>query len=92
MGWRYRKTHSIIVFATGAVNNSAINNPLAGKYIEGYIMVTKRTTRRKIVAPPPASPATKSLPTATLGLAMIVLTNYQAEVKQLLGLLMKTFT
>jgi hypothetical protein len=32
------------------------------------------------------------LPTATLGLAMIVLTNYQAEVKQLLGLLMKTFT
>jgi len=28
-------------------------------------MVTKRTTRRKIVAPPPA---TKSLPAATLGL------------------------
>ena len=55
-------------------------------------MVRKRVaTRRKIVAPP-ASPATKSLPTATLGLAMIVLTNYQAEVKQLLGLLMKTFT
>jgi hypothetical protein len=56
-------------------------------------MATKRVAnRRKIVAPPPASPATKSLPTATLGLAMIVLTNYQAEVKQLLGLLMKTFT
>ena len=56
-------------------------------------MVRKRVaTRRKIVAPPPTSPATKSLPTATLGLAMIVLTNYQAEVKQLLGLLIKTFT
>jgi len=38
---------------------------MAGKYIEGFIMVTKRTTRRKIVAPPPA---TKSLPAATLGL------------------------
>jgi hypothetical protein len=56
-------------------------------------MVRKRvTTRRKIVAPAPASPATKSLPTATLGIAMIILTNYQAEVKQLLSLLIKTFT
>jgi hypothetical protein len=51
-------------------------------------MVTKRATRRKIVAAQP-TPTTKSLPTATLGLVMIVLTNYQAEVKQILGLLLK---
>ena len=55
-------------------------------------MVAKKvTTRRKIVEPPP-SPATKSLPTAMLGIGMVILTNYQAEVKQLLGLIMKALT
>ena len=57
-------------------------------------MVTKKvTTRRKVVEPPaPASPATKSLPTAMLGIGMVILTNYQAEVKQLLALLLKALT
>ena len=61
-------------------------------------MVAKKvTTRRKIVVPPPPSPspsstATKSLPTAMLGIGMIILTNYQAEVKQLIALLLKALT
>ena len=57
-------------------------------------MVTKKvTTRRKVVEPPvSASPATKSLPTAMLGIGMVILTNYQAEVKQLLALLLKALT
>jgi hypothetical protein len=54
--------------------------------------------RQKAAPPPPPSPApapsaaTKSFPTAALGLGMVVLTNYQAEVKQALALLLKTFT
>jgi len=59
-------------------------------------MVSKKvTTRRKVVEPPPvppSSPATKSLPTAMLGIGMVILTNYQAEVKQILALVMKTLT
>jgi hypothetical protein len=61
-------------------------------------MVAKKvTTRRKIVVPPPPSPspsstATKSLPTAMLGIGMVILTNYQAEVKQLIALLLKALT
>ena len=57
-------------------------------------MVSKKvTTRRKVVEPPaPASPATKSLPTALLGVGMVILTNYQAEVKQILSLIMKALT
>ena len=56
-------------------------------------MVTKRvTTRRKVVAPPPPPSATKSFPTAALGVGMVILTNYQAEVKQILGLIMKALT
>jgi hypothetical protein len=56
-------------------------------------MVAKKvTTRRKIVEPPPPSPATKSLPTAMLGIGMVILTNYQAEVKQLIALLLKALT
>ena len=44
--------------------------------------------------PPAAAPSatTKSFPTAALGMGMVVLTNYQAEVKQALALLFKTFT
>ncbi len=56
-------------------------------------MVTKKvTTRKKVVAPPAppvASPAAKGVPTAAIGLGMVVLTNYQAEVKQVLSLLLK---
>jgi len=59
-------------------------------------MVSKKvTTRRKVVEPPPSappSPATKSLPTAMLGIGMVILTNYQAEVKQILALVMKALT
>jgi hypothetical protein len=55
-------------------------------------MVTKRaTTRRKVVAPPPP-PSTKSFPTAALGVGMVILTNYQAEVKQMMSLLIKALT
>jgi hypothetical protein len=55
-------------------------------------MVTKRaTTRRKVVAPPPP-PSTKSFPTAALGVGMVILTNYQAEVKQMISLLIKALT
>lgn len=54
-------------------------------------MVTKRvTTRRKVVAPPP--PSAKSFPTAALSVGMVILTNYQAEVKQIMGLIMKALT
>ena len=58
------------------------------------MVATKKVVRRhKVVAPLPAAPsaATKSFPTAALGLGMVVLTNYQAEVKQALALLFKTF-
>jgi hypothetical protein len=41
---------------------------------------------------PAPSTTTKSFPTAALGMGMVVLTNYQAEVKQALALLFKTFT
>ena len=54
-------------------------------------MVAKRVTTRKKVSEPPA-PSTKSFPTAALGMGMVVLTNYQAEVKQVLGLILKTLT
>jgi hypothetical protein len=56
-------------------------------------MVTKKvTTKRKVVAAPAPPPSTKSLPTAALGVGMVILTNYQAEVKQILGLIMKALT
>ena len=53
-------------------------------------MVTKRgATRKKVVEPPKP---TKSFSTAALGLGMVILTNYQAEVKQILTLIVKTLT
>ena len=56
-------------------------------------MPTKKLVRRPKAAQPPApSATTKSFPTAALGMGMVVLTNYQAEVKQILALLFKTFT
>jgi len=54
-------------------------------------MPAKRVTTRKKVVEPPVS-ATKSYPTAALGLCMIVLTNYQAEVKQIISGIVKAFT
>ena len=54
-------------------------------------MPAKRVTTRKKVVEPPVS-ATKSYPTAVLGLCMNVLTNYQAEVKQIISLIVKAFT
>ena len=60
------------------------------------MVATKKVVHRHKAAPPPPAPApsaaTKSFPTAALGLGMVVLTNYQAEVKQALALLFKTFT
>ena len=59
------------------------------------MVATKKVVHRHKAASPPApapSAATKSFPTAALGLGMVVLTNYQAEVKQALALLLKTFT
>ncbi len=54
-------------------------------------MPTRKVIRKKVVVPPPP-PATKNLPTAAMGLVMIILTNYQAEVKQALALFLKTLT
>jgi hypothetical protein len=64
--------------------------------MELTMVATKKAVHRHKAAPPPPPPApsaaTKSFPTAALGLGMVVLTNYQAEVKQALALLLKTFT
>jgi len=63
--------------------------------MELSVVPTKKLVRRpKAVPPPPPAPSatTKSFPTAALGMGMVVLTNYQAEVKQALALLFKTFT
>ena len=59
------------------------------------MVAAKKVVIKHKAAPPPTpapSAATKSFPTAALGLGMVVLTNYQAEVKQALALLLKTFT
>jgi hypothetical protein len=58
------------------------------------MVATKKVVYRHKAAPPALAPSatTKSFPTAALGLSMVVLTNYQAEVKQALALLLKTFT
>jgi hypothetical protein len=56
------------------------------------VINNKKVARKKVVAPPqppPPSPAAKGVPTAAIGLGMVVLTNYQAEVKQVLSLLLK---
>jgi hypothetical protein len=57
------------------------------------VINNKKVAARKKVAepppPPPPSPAAKGVPTAAIGLGMVVLTNYQAEVKQVLSLLLK---
>jgi pyruvate dehydrogenase complex dehydrogenase (E1) component len=64
--------------------------------MESNMVATKKVVHRQKAAPSPPPPApsaaTKSFPTAALGLGMVVLTNYQAEVKQALALLLKTFT
>ena len=55
-------------------------------------MVTKKVTTRRKVVEPPSPPSVKSFPTAALGVGMVILTNYQAEVKQIMGLIMKALT
>jgi hypothetical protein len=60
-------------------------------YTETCMVTKKVTSRRKSVAPAAPTP-TKNFPTAALGLAMVILTNYQAEVKQALSLILKTLT
>jgi hypothetical protein len=54
-------------------------------------MATSRGATRKKVVEPPVQP-TKSFPTAAVGLGMVILTNYQAEVKQILTLIVKALT
>ena len=54
-------------------------------------VVTKGVTTKKKMAEP-AQPPAKSFPTAVLGMGMVILTNYQAEVKQILSLLIKALT
>ena len=54
-------------------------------------MVTKKVTAKRKPVAPPALP-TKNFSTAALGLGMVILTNYQAEVKQALSLILKTLT
>ena len=54
------------------------------------MMVTKRKPRQ--VAPPPPPPADKKVHTAGLGVVLILLTNYQAEVKQVIQAILKTIT
>jgi hypothetical protein len=54
-------------------------------------MVTKKVTSNQKAVDTP-TPATKSFPTAALGASMVILTNYQAEIKQFLGLILKGLT
>jgi len=56
------------------------------------VINNKKVARKKVAEPPlppPPSSAAKGVPTAAIGLGMVVLTNYQAEVKQELALLLK---
>ena len=55
-----------------------------------YMMVTKRKPRQ--VATPPPPPADKKVHTAGLGVVLILLTNYQAEVKQVIQAILKYLT
>ena len=54
------------------------------------MMVTKRKPRQ--VAPPPPATADKKVHTAGLGVVLILLTNYQAEVKQVVQAILKYIT
>ena len=56
-----------------------------------YVMVTKRKTRH-VAPPPPPPPADKKVHTAGLGVVLILLTNYQAEVKQVVQAILKSIT
>ena len=56
-----------------------------------WTMVARKVIRKKIV-PQPVPAATNKFPTAAIGLSMVILTNYQSEVKQALALLLKTLT
>ena len=56
-----------------------------------YMMVTKRKPRQ-VAPPPPPPPADKKVHTAGLGVVLILLTNYQAEVKQVVQAILKYLT
>ena len=56
------------------------------------MMVTKRKPRQVAPPPPPPPPADKKVHTAGLGVVLILLTNYQAEVKQVIQAILKTIT
>jgi hypothetical protein len=58
------------------------------------MMVTKRKPRQVAPPPPPPPPppADKKVHTAGLGVVLILLTNYQAEVKQVVQAILKYIT
>jgi hypothetical protein len=51
-----------------------------------------RTTRHKVEPIPTPVPTDKKAHTAGLGIFLILLTNYQAEVKQLFSFLLKSIS
>ena len=55
-------------------------------------MVTKKVTARRKSVAPPSPPADKKVHTAGLGVVLILLTNYQAEVKQVIQAILKYLT
>jgi len=57
---------------------------MPGKHINQHV--------HKSPTPPPPPPADKKIHTAGLGFVLLILTNYQAEVKQLLQVIMKWIT
>ena len=60
---------------------------------EGNSMPRKQTKPSTPVSPPTVSSSTdKKIHTASLGLILLILTNYQTEVKQILQLLFKWIT
>jgi|TARA_R110000868_G_scaffold8304_2_gene43365 hypothetical protein len=52
-------------------------------------LVTKRRTKYSPPPPPPPPAADKKIQTAGLGILMILLTNYQPEIKQLIQAILK---
>jgi hypothetical protein len=52
----------------------------------------RRTTRHKVEPIPTPVPTDKKAHTAGLGIFLILLTNYQAEVKQLFSFLLKSIS
>ena len=57
---------------------------MPGKHINQHV--------HKSPTPPPPPPADKKIHTAGLGFVLLILTNYQAEVKQILQVIVKWIT